>query len=113
MKFFETIQKELLLLGINPNESSPFNWKITMGFLLIGWSILTNVMYVFAMENPSLMDYLACFSVTTTIATVGICFIVIAFQQMKLIGIIEGQQKLVNKSNLRIFTMNLNFCLKK
>lgn len=99
MRTFKIIKKELLMLGINPIELHPFNWKATMGFLLFGLSILTNVIFILTIENITLMDFAAFFCMITALAVVGISFAAIVLQQVKLFQVVGSTEKLINKRN--------------
>lgn len=100
MKIFKRIQKNLVTLGINPNESSPFNWKIMIVFLLLGLGIILNVMFIFPIKDKDLMDYVKVFTIITVLIQLCICMAGIVLQQTKLFVIIGRFEKIINKSNL-------------
>lgn len=101
MKIFETIEKNLMILGLNPNESKTFNWKITLGFILLslGW-IFSNVMLIFTMENITLMDYVNFSTIISSMIIMSIGLASIIIQQVKIFKIFENVQNLITESNL-------------
>lgn len=102
MKILETIQKYLVLLGINPNETNPFNWKITMGFLLIGLAILSNFILIFSIDNITSMDFVNFFNLISSLMLMCISLATIVSQQTKLFEFIGSLEKLTNESNQKI-----------
>lgn len=110
MKQFETLIKQLVLLGVNPNESSRFNWKITMVFFIFGMNILLSVISIFTMEN---IYYVEIICVLTAFVEMSICLlaIVLQLQQTKLFTIIGSIEKLINKSKPSLFAYNVEFSI--
>lgn len=51
------------------------------------------------MENVILMDYMESINILSSLALVGLSFIVIVRQQTELLAFIESLEKLINKSN--------------
>lgn len=50
MKLFKTTQKNFAMIGITPElvtQSYPINWKICMGFLILGSAFISAFAYVF------------------------------------------------------------------
>lgn len=108
MKIFAKIQKYLLMLGIKPNESYSFNWKVLMVFLAFGFYILSNVMLSISMENPTLMDHLKNFTRISSIASLGISLAAIISQQVKIFEAIGSIERLINESmNRYLFLLSL------
>lgn len=102
MKIFETIQNKLMILDIHPNESQPFNWKITMGFLTVGSVILSNIILIFSMENVTLVDYAFSFCTSTGLIMMIISLVIITFQRMKLFKVIGSFETITNTSTTYI-----------
>lgn len=99
MKIFETIQKHLAILGINPNESHlRHNWKISLGFFVFGLCIILNVIFIFSIENVTLMNYMEFFNVSTSLILVCHSMATIVLQRVELFEFIDSIEKLVNKS---------------
>lgn len=99
MKVFEILRKKLMLLDISPNESHRFNWKIQMSFLMLGYSILSNIVFILFTANVTLMDHVKVFCIISELVKLGICSAVIVQRQMKLFGVIESIGKIIEKSN--------------
>lgn len=99
MKIFETIKKQLLFLGMDSSESqNPFNWKITMGFLMIGLGILLNGMLIFTLENITLMDSMNFLNIISSLMLATISLATIVLQQTKLFKSIATIEMLINES---------------
>lgn len=115
MEIFQVIQKRLGILNINPNESNPLNWKITMSFLMFGYSILSCVILIFIAEKITLMDFVISFCVISELIKMGICLAVIVAQRMKLFEVIGSIEKLINESNhdCNLFIFRFNWILTK
>lgn len=88
MKVFEILRKKLMLLDISPQESHRFNWKIQMSFLMLGYSILSNIVFILFTANVTLMDHVKVFCIISELVKFGICSAVIVQRQMKLFGTI-------------------------
>lgn len=100
MKIFKIIQNKLALLGINPNGLDKFNWKITMGLISFGFSIFTNVVFIFTIENIILMDYVQFFCITSALVLMCFCTTNIVSQRINLFGVIKNLENITKKSNL-------------
>lgn len=99
MKIFETIKKQLLFLDLDSSElQNPFNWKITMGFLMIGLGILLNGMLIFTLENITLMDSMNFLNIITSLMLATVSLATIVLQQTKLFKSIETIEMLINES---------------
>lgn len=99
MKIFEAIKKQLLFLGMNSSESqNPFNWKITMGFLMIGLGILLNGMLIFTLETITLMDSMNFLNIISSLMLATISLATIVLQQTKLFKSIATIEMLINES---------------
>lgn len=98
MKIFQAAKEQLVLLGITPNASFRFGWKISMCFLVFGLSILSNVMAIFSKDNIILIDDVENICAITAFIEVGICLLTIVLQQRKLFVAVESFQKLINES---------------
>lgn len=100
MKILEIIKEKLAILGINSTESSRFNLKVSMGFILFALSIISIVMLIFSLENVTLMDYMESFNILSVLALLGFCLIVIVLKKMELLAFFEKMEILINKSKL-------------
>lgn len=99
MKIFVTIQKNLVFLGINASESNRFNWKNTMGFLLLSLNLLSSIILIYTLENDDLMGYINGFVSASTMFEMFISFATIVSQQVKLFRTIKITEKIINRSN--------------
>lgn len=102
MEIFQVLRRKLMLLSINPNELHRFNWKIQMSFLMLGYSILSNIVFIFFTANVTLMDRVKVFCIISELTKLGICLAAVVQRQKKLFGIIENVEKLANESKLYI-----------
>lgn len=112
MKTFETIQKNLVLLGINPNAAHPFNWTITLDFIVFGLNILLFFLFILFGQNLILVNYVEFFCMASGFFEISVCLATITLQHIKLyqfIGIIE---KLMNESNLFVCLINYLNCIR-
>lgn len=100
MKIFKTVIRTLVMLGISPNESCRFNWRLSIGFLVLSFVTLGSVMLMFSIENLSLMNLVEFFIVIPTMLEFGLGLATIALQRMELFEIIASMENLTNKSNL-------------
>lgn len=108
MKVFEAIQKPLVMLGIDPNESSRSNWKIAICFLLFILNILSSIIIIFSIEDDNLMAYMIGFCTTSASIEIGVAMAAMVVQQMKLIEFIEITEKLINQSNSSLVRFDYN-----
>lgn len=87
-----------MLFGLNPNESNLFDWKIAMGFLIFGLTILSKVTLIFTMESVRVMDFVEFFSTSTALVLMTIFLVAIDLQQLKLFSLIASMEELIDKS---------------
>lgn len=87
-------------MGIDGSESNRFNWKTTMGFLLIALNFLSAIILIFTLENDDLMGYVNGFVSASTLFEMVVSFTVFVLQQRKLFKIIEITEWLIKKSSL-------------
>lgn len=97
-----------MLLSIAPSESQHCNWKIQMSFLMLGYSILSNIAFVLFTANVTLMDQVKVFCIISELLKLGICSAVIVQQQSQLFGVIASIEKLLNESNRYAFAFNMD-----
>lgn len=113
MKIFVKTQEYLAVLGLNPNESNRFKWKIAAGFLFFASAIFSLGMLIFSDENITVVGSMEVFNIFLSMIEMGISWLVIVLQQMKIFGVFERMENCVNKSNPQ---KTLNFkeknCLK-
>lgn len=100
MKIFVQIQKDLVFLGINPNESNRINWKTIMGILLFGLNLLSVFIFIFSIENDNLMDYVNGFCIFCAMCELCTCLLAIIWQKSKLFQVIGSFERLINHSKL-------------
>lgn len=98
MEIFQVLRKKLTILNISPTGSNSFNWKIAMCFLMLGYSIFSNIIFIRITENIVLLDYVKVFCIVTELTKMGLCLATIALRQMKLFEILGNIESLINKS---------------
>lgn len=98
MIIFETLIKDLITLGVNPNDSNRFNWRIRFGFFVFGLCISLNVIFIFTIENDNVMVYMKIFCVITGLIQMCICLLATVFQEDKVFSVIKSTENIMNKS---------------
>lgn len=98
MKILKTIRGQLIILGIKPMQSPQIiNRKLLTNFVIFVLSIASTVMYL-GFSDPSMLDYILCFSTISSLIGIGLCFAIIVLQKTQLFNYIESVEELINKS---------------
>lgn len=108
MKIFRMVQKQYAIVGItSPNQStenSSFNTRIISGFLLFGYLIHAQFMYIFRVAN-SFLEFIDGICSTFSTFMIIVCFVAIVFRRTTLFECIDNVQEFIDasKSFLRYF----------
>lgn len=101
MKIFETIQKQYAILGIISSRLSSqkyrFNEREFLGFLLFGYQIFSQFVYVFH-EASGFMEYVVSICATSGTIIMFVCFAAIVFRKSTLFESIDNVETLIDKS---------------
>lgn len=101
MRLFPTIQKNLLSLGLTPDQSSqkhPFNGKVIAGFLIIDTTITSCIMFLLY-EADILVEYAECLYIITVLIVILIDFLILFFQKNELFQEIDTIRKNIFRKN--------------
>lgn len=112
MKIFKIIQKKLMILGINGNETNRFDWKLKIIFWVVGLGILSSIILICSMETIAIMDYVIFFNLTSSLTLMCNFWGDIVYQRIKLFNLITNIEKIVHQSNF-FCLHNFIFLLKK
>lgn len=99
MKIFETVIKNLVFLGVDPNESRRFNWKVMTCFLVFGLNIVFNGIFIFSIEDLTLTVYMEFVGIILALIEMSISLLAIVLQRMKLFALIGCIENVINESN--------------
>lgn len=85
MKLFQLIQRNFAILGINSTQNrSLFNYKIFLGFLLLGLTMISNLVYILR-EATSFFEYIQCICPILVAITMIISFLSFVFNTSTLV----------------------------
>lgn len=113
MKIFQTIRGQLIILGIEPVQSTSmylFNRKLLTSFLIFVLSIVSTVMYL-VFSVTSMLDYILCFSTISSFIGIGLCFAIIVLQKTQLLNYMERMEELINQSEWEFNPMEIWYSL--
>lgn len=102
MKTFQIIRRHYATLGIpitsqQSTEKYPFNDRVCGGFLLIGYSIVSHLVYFFHMAN-GFMEHMVCICSLFGTLIVTVCFVALLFKRTLIFAIIDNLEKLIGTS---------------
>lgn len=99
-KVFQLTQKYFATAGIVPNlaiQPYPLNGKISIGFLLLGSSLICNFKYTFY-EARTFVEYTQSIYMCSIAALIIFALVIIILKVEKLFEFINGCEKLINTS---------------
>lgn len=101
IQIFQSISGFLAFSGLISNRWSqahhPFNARLISCFLVIGLSIICNVLYLIFVAN-TLVECMQCVGIISAVVEIGICFAAIAYQSNYLFECIARTEKTINAS---------------
>lgn len=107
MRFFESIEQYLLIIGINPNQAyqkNRLNGRNLTILLVLGIGIGFNLLYTIY-EAESFQEFNISLFITSTLLITSICFTNLISNMPKIFQFFNSIEDTVNKSMLK-----LNFC---
>lgn len=102
MKIFQTFQKQFAILGISPdpnhsNRKYIFNEKLIFGFLLLGYMIVSQFVYIFYEAN-GFMEYVESICATSASTIVLACLANTVFRRALIFESIDNMETLIDTS---------------
>lgn len=97
MKTFQVVQKNLKLLGMDPNPSvSKFNAKIFGIFLLLGLSFISNCLFFMNEANNS-REYIDSAYIASSVFTTSTNFLLFIWKSDELYKLMNGIENIINR----------------
>lgn len=109
MKILQIVQRNYAVLGIEPNKKYPFNKRLHFGFLLFGFTLISQFAYIFHVET-GFMDYMNSICATSSTILMFVNFSTIVFKRALAFECIDFIEKRIDISeSLFIFLFEYNF----
>lgn len=102
MKIFQTLRKQLAIVGISPSNQS-FNERVFFGFSLFGCSVSSQFVYIYVAN--SLMDSMECICSLSAGIIIFVCFVAVIFRKSTLFESVDNFEKLIDTSTISVFML--------
>lgn len=116
MKIFQTVRKKYAMAGISASQQwtqkYAFNNKELFGFLIFGFVIVSQLVYIFFVAND-LMEYMECASTGSGTIIMFACFAGIVFRRTALFETIDNIEKLIDTSKTNLNSKIFDFIEEK
>lgn len=101
MKILRLVQKHFAALDIGPSNHSaqkyPFNKRILFGFILLGYLIVSQFVYIFHVAN-GFKEYIECVCSILASITAFVSLPIIVYRETELFESINRMEKLIDTS---------------
>lgn len=100
MKVLQNTQNYFAVLGISSEQSKQkfyFNYKILMGLILLGYSLIAHFVYLIDIAN-TFDKYIECICATIAMVVVTTCLVSMIFGMSTLFKSIDNIEQLIDTS---------------